>query len=159
MIGSFDRGMRPRGPLPIQAPSGADFRIPPPQVLGPQAEQPLKTGRAVDAASPFAGLDRAPTMTEITLGSVALMVLAVIFLFVRQGVRVSLVNRRATLDAAAGASWTLFAALMVTATVLIGATVGRFWQAWAGLTVAFALCAILFAAALALILRAPDRRR
>ncbi|WP_244514149.1 hypothetical protein [Methylobacterium sp. UNC378MF] len=98
-------------------------------------------------------------MTEITLGSVALMVLAVIFLFVRQGVRVSLVNRRATLDAAAGASWTLFAALMVTATVLIGATVGRFWQAWAGLTVAFALCAILFAAALALILRAPDRRR
>ncbi|WP_457104962.1 hypothetical protein [Methylobacterium sp. P5_C11] len=162
MIGLFDGGTRDSGPTRIQGPGGPDFRIPPPQNSRPSEEprapMPL-SDRTGTAASPFAGLDRAPTATEIALATVALAVLAVIFLFVRQGLRIHLINRRATLDAAGGASSMLFAALMLTATVVVGATVGRFWQAWAGLTAAFALCVLLFAAALALILRAPDRRR
>ena len=85
--------------------------------------------------------------------------LAVLFLFVRQGVRAHLINRRATLDAANGASWMLFSALMLTASILVSATVGRLWQAWAGLAAGFALCIVLFCAALVLFLRAPDRRR
>ena len=49
--------------------------------------------------------------------------------------------------------------LMLTASILVSATVGRLWQAWAGLAAGFALCIVLFCAALVLFLRAPDRRR
>jgi hypothetical protein len=143
------------GPIPVQARDGQDFTIPPPRITSQRAE-PVPTQAA---ANPFAGLERTATTPDILLGAASLALLAIVFLFVRQGVRVHLINRRATLDAADGASWMLFSALMLTATVLVGATIGRLWQAWAGLTAAFTLCVILFAAALALFLRAPDRRR
>jgi hypothetical protein len=162
MIGLFDSGAPHLTPTRVQGQAGQDFRIPAPQNPDPQAPPLPATpppGSTANPPNPFSGLDRAPTATEMTLGLVALAVLAVLFLFVRQGVRTHLINRRATLDAAGGASWMLFAALMLTAAILVGATVGRLWHAWAGLTAGFALCAILFAAALALILRAPERRR
>lgn len=147
----------------VQAQTGRDFIIPAPQDPSPQAPGlpgvPSPEGVPRTQANPFGGLDRAPTTTEIVLGTGALVVLAIVFLFVRQGVRTHLVNRRAALDAAAGASWMLFAALMLTAAILVTATVGRLWQAWAGLAAGFALCLILFCAALVLFLRAPERRR
>ncbi|MGU3663428.1 hypothetical protein ACLBX9_04475 [Methylobacterium sp. A49B] len=118
-----------------------------------------RTDTLAAAGTPFAKLERAATTPEMLLGGGALLACAVIFLFVRQGVRIHLINRRATLDAADGASWMLFAALMLTALILVGAAVGRLWQAWAGLTAGLSLCVILFAIALALFLRAPERRR
>ena len=158
MIGLLDGNRNHRAPQPIQAQGGRDFTIPPPQGADPKATR-VPPG-AVDAApSPFTRLERAATTQEILLGGAALLILAVIFLFVRHGVRVHLINRRATLDAADGASWMLFAALMLTASILVGATIGRLWQAWAGLTAGFSLCVILFAAALTLFLRATERRR
>jgi hypothetical protein len=167
MIGLFDSGTPHSGPVRIQGRGDRDFTIPPPQNPNPQnpnpQANPLQASpvapSAGAAASPFSGLERAPTTTEIALGAAALVVLAILFLFVRQGVRAHLINRRAALDAANGASWMLFSALMLTAAILVCATVGRLWQAWAGLTAGFALCAILFGAALVLVLRAPDRRR
>ena len=141
--------------IQIQAAGGRDFAIPPPQGAIPRSEP----GPSGSAASLFSRLERAPNTPEILLGGSALLMLAVLFLSVRHGVRVHLINRRASLDAADGASWMLFAALMLTAFILVGATVGRLWQAWAGLTAGFSLCVILFATALALFLRAPERRR
>lgn len=148
----------------LQAQAGRDFTIPAPQPSPqapalPDAALPRDGPRAQTAPNPFGGLERAPTTTEIALGAGALVLLAILFLFVRQGVRAHLINRRAALDAADGASWMLFAALMLTAGILVTATVGRLWQAWAGLAAGFALCLILFGAALVLFLRAPERRR
>ena len=153
--------------ITVQAQTGRDFSIPAPQNPSPQAPalpgaslpEGIPQTQANSTPNPFGGLDRAPTTIEIALGAGALVVLAILFLFVRQGVRTHLVNRRAALDAAAGASWMLFAALMLTAAILVTVTVGRLWQAWAGLAAGFALCLILFCAALVLILRAPERRR
>ena len=139
----------------IQGPGGRDFTIPPPQGATPR----VAPAPPAAAASPFARLERAPTTPEILLGASALLMFGLVFLVVRHGVRVHLINRRATLDAADGASWVLFAALMLTASIVVGATVGRLWQAWAGLTAGFSLCVILFATALALFLRASERRR
>jgi hypothetical protein len=155
MIGFSGSTLGDPGRIRVQVRDGQDFTIPPPQ----GTDQRAAPAAPVVAANPFAGLERAATTPEIIVGAASLALLAVIFLFVRHGVRVHLINRRATLDAADGASWMLFSALMLTATVLVGATVGRLWQAWAGLTAAFTLCVILFAAALALFLRAPDQRR
>ncbi|SFL88286.1 hypothetical protein [Methylobacterium pseudosasicola] len=150
----------PPGIVRVQARTGQDFTIPAPQNPSPQAEPlPTPPAQSTTAANPFSTLERGPTTTELALGAAALVVLAVLFLFVRQGVRAHLINRRATLDAADGASWMLFSALMLTAAILVSATVGRLWQAWAGLAAGFALCLVLFGAALALFLRAPDRRR
>ncbi|MCJ2144283.1 hypothetical protein [Methylobacterium sp. E-066] len=150
------------GLVRAQARTGQDFTIPAPQNPAPQADPlqaaPPSSGTST-GANPFSTLERGPTTTEFALGAAALVVLAVLFLFVRQGVRAHLINRRATLDAADGASWMLFSALMLTASILVSATVGRLWQAWAGLAAGFALCLVLFGAALALFLRAPDRRR
>lgn len=147
----------------VQAQAGRDFTIPAPQP-GPQAPlpdaAPPREGPGTrTATNPFGGLERAATTTEIALGVGALVLLAILFLFVRQGVRAHLIDRRAALDAANGASWMLFAALMLTAGILVTATVGRLWQEWVGLAAGFALCLILFGAALALFLRAPERRR
>ncbi|MCJ2055758.1 hypothetical protein MKL09_04225 [Methylobacterium sp. J-048] len=157
---SIDR-VGPLGIVRVQARTGQDFTIPAPQNPAPQAD-PLQTAPpsgTSTGANPFSTLERGPTTTELALGAAALVVLAVLFLFVRQGVRAHLINRRATLDAADGASWMLFSALMLTAAILVSATVGRLWQAWAGLAAGFALCLVLFGAALVLFLRAPDRRR
>ena len=152
----------PPGLVHVQARTGQDFTIPAPQNPAPQADPiqtaPAPTGTST-GANPFSTLERGPTTTEFALGGAALVVLAVLFLFVRQGVRTHLINRRATLDAANGASWMLFSALMLTAAILVSATVGRLWQAWAGLAAGFALCLVLIGAALVLFLRAPDRRR
>jgi len=156
---SMDR-VGPPGIVRVQARTGQDFTIPAPQNPSPQAEPlPTPPAQSTTGASPFSTLERGPTTTEFALGAAALVVLALLFLFVRQGVRAHLINRRATLDAADGASWMLFSALMLTAAILVSATVGRLWQAWAGLAAGFALCLVLFGAALALFLRAPDRRR
>lgn len=152
----------PPGLVHVQARTGQDFTIPAPQNPAPQAD-PIQTASppagTSTGANPFSTLERGPTTTEFALGAAALVVLAVLFLFVRQGVRTHLINRRATLDAANGASWMLFSALMLTAAILVSATVGRLWQAWAGLAAGFALCLVLFGAALVLFLRAPERRR
>ena len=152
----------PPGIVNVQARAGQDFTIPAPLNPAPQADPvqavPPATGTTT-GANPFSTLERGPTTTEFALGAAALVVLALLFLFVRQGVRAHLINRRATLDAADGASWMLFSALMLTAAILVSATVGRLWQAWAGLAAGFALCLVLFGAALVLFLRAPDRRR
>lgn len=149
-----------------QARDGGDFTIPPPRDRDSQAPalQPTPSLRqnrpsGETAPNPFTGLARAPTGTEMVLGAAALLALAVVFLFVRQGVRAHLIDRRAALGAADGASWMLFAALMLTGTILVVATVGRLWQAWAGLVAGFSLCLILFGVALTLFLRAPERRR
>ena len=156
---SIDR-VGPPGIVRVQARTGQDFTIPAPQTPSPQAEPlPTPPAQSTTGASPFSTLERGPTTTEFALGAAALVVLALLFLFVRQGVRAHLINRRATLDAADGASWMLFSALMLTAAILVSATVGRLWQAWAGLAAGFALCLVLFGAALVLFLRAPDRRR
>jgi hypothetical protein len=156
---SIDR-VGPPGIVRVQARTGQDFTIPAPQNPRPQAEPlPTPPAQSTTGASPFSTLERGPTTTEFALGAAALAVLALLFLFVRQGVRAHLINRRATLDAADGASWMLFSALMLTAAILVSATVGRLWQAWAGLAAGFALCLVLFGAALVLFLRAPDRRR
>ena len=155
MIGCFTSGVPDF--VRVQATGGQDFTIPTPQSPSPQAAPP--PAQADTGASPFSGLERAPTTTEFALGGAALVVLAILFLFVRQGVRAHLINRRATIDAADGASWMLFSALMLTGTILVGATIGRLWQAWTGLAAGFGLCAVLYCAALVLFLRAPDRRR
>ena len=158
MIGRQDGTTTPPGPLRIQVQGGRDFTIPPPSGADPRTA-PVPPGAVDAAASPFTRLERAATTPEMLLGGAALLMLAVIFLFVRHGIRIHLINRRATLDAADGASWMLFSALMLTAFIVVGATVGRLWQAWAGLTAGFSLCVILFATALALFLRATERRR
>ncbi|MDP4003139.1 hypothetical protein [Methylobacterium sp. NEAU K] len=163
MIGFLIASVRHPGAIRVQAGNGQDFTIPPPRNPGSPAEPiqaaPPPPARTGTGASPFTGLERAATTTEIAIGAAALVVLAALFLFVRQGVRAHLINRRATIDAADGASWMLFSALMLTGAILVSATVGRLWQAWAGLAAGFALCAILFGAALVLFLRAPERRR
>lgn len=149
----------------VQAQTGRDFTIPAPQDPSPQAPAlpdatvPRASPRAETVPNPFGGLERTATATEIALGAGALVLLAILFLFVRQGVRAHLIDRRAALGAANGASWMLFSALMLTAAILVTATVGRLWQAWAGLAAGFALCLVLFVAALVLFLRAPERRR
>jgi hypothetical protein len=161
MLLSIDR-VGPPGIVRVQARTGQDFTIPAPQNPSPQAEPvpvPTPPAQSATGANPFSTLERGPTTTEFALGAAALLVLAALFLFARQGVRTHLINRRATLDAANGASWMLFSALMLTAAILVSATVGRLWQAWAGLAAGFALCLVLFGAALVLFLRAPDRRR
>lgn len=162
MMFLYRDGVGPSGIVRVQGRTGQDFTIPAPQNPAPQAD-PLQTvpppAQSSTAANPFSGLERGPTTTELAVGAAALVVLALLFLFVRQGVRAHLINRRATLDAANGASWMLFSALMLTASILVSATVGRLWQAWAGLAAGFALCIVLFGAALVLFLRAPDRRR
>lgn len=151
--------------VPVQAQTGRDFTIPLPQNPSPQAPAlpdappPPAGPRSQTVPNPFGGLERTATTTEIALGAGALIVLAILFLFVRWSVRAHLINRRAALDAADGASWMLFSALMLTAGILVTATVGRLWQAWAGLAAGFGLCLILFVAAIVLFLRAPDRRR
>jgi hypothetical protein len=148
--------------VPAQARSDRDFTIPQPRDPNPQAPlpgAPLPQTGARTEANPFKGLGQAPTGTEIALGAAALVALALLFLFVRHGVRAHLINRRASLDAANGASWMLFSALTLTAAILVTATVGRLWEQWAGLAAGFVLCLVLFGAALFLFLRAPDRRR
>ncbi|MCJ2124312.1 hypothetical protein [Methylobacterium sp. J-077] len=160
MIFLYVDGVGTAGIVCVQARTGQDFTIPTPQNPAPQAEPlPTPPAQSTTGANPFSTLERGPTTTELALGAAALVVLAVLFLFVRQGVRAHLINRRATLDAADGASWMLFSALMLTAAILVSATIGRLWQAWAGLAAGFALCLVLFGAALVLFLRAPDRRR
>ena len=160
MIGLRDDGPARQDPIRVQMQGRQDFTIPAPQPTPQGATPPMEPAPArTTAPSPFSRLERMSTTPELLLGAAALLVLAIVFLFVRHAVRVHLINRRATLDAADGASWMLFAALMCTATILVGATVGRLWQAWAGLTAGFALCIILFAVALSLFLRAPERRR
>ncbi|MDP4025107.1 hypothetical protein Q8W71_20975 [Methylobacterium sp. NEAU 140] len=155
---------------PVQAQPGRDFTLPAPREPAPTAPAapvpaapvPAAPGTQTAAqagANPFAGLGQAPTGTEIALGAGALLVLAALFLFVRRGVRAHLIGRRAAIDAADGASWMLFSALMLTAAILVTATVGRLWEATAGLLAGFGLCLVLFGAALLLFLRAPERRR
>lgn len=150
-----------------QAQGGRDFTIPQPQDPSPQAPPltpplpgaPLPQAGSRVGADPFKGLGQAPTGTEFALGAAALVALGLLFLFVRHGVRAHLINRRASLDAANGASWMLFSALTLTAAILVTATVGRLWEQWAGLAAGFTLCLVLFGVALFLFLRAPDRRR
>lgn len=135
--------------------NGRDFTIPPPTAApAPRAETAPR-----GEASPFSGLQRGATTTEIALGLGLLAGLAVVFLFVRGSVRAHLVGRRAALDAANGAAWMLFCALMLTATVLVTAALGDLWQHWIGLAAALALCAVLFAVFAVLFVRAPQRRR
>lgn len=147
-----------------QPPQGErDFTIPPPTTApAPRTETgPPRTEATAPRteASPFSGLQRGATTTEIALGIGVLVVLAVVFLFVRGSVRAHLIGRRAALDAANGAAWALFSALMLTATVLVTAALGDLWQYGLGLGAALALCAVLFAVSAVLFVRAPQRRR
>lgn len=142
-----------------QAQPQPDFTIPSPT---PQAQPAPRTAPRTEAPagpSPFSTLTRGPTTTEISLGIGVLLVLAVVFLFVRQGVRTHLIGRRAALDAADGASWVLFSALMLTATTLVVATIGGLWDQWIGIAGALFVCAVLFVVFAVLFLRAPGRRR
>ncbi|GJE61578.1 hypothetical protein [Methylobacterium trifolii] len=135
-----------------------DFTIPAPAPAAPGQPAPPRAGTQTDP-TPFSGLDRSPSTTDTVLGAGLLVVLAVVFLFVRQGVRTHLVGRRAALDAANGASWMLFSALMLTAGVLTAATLGGLWRYWLGVGAALALCAVLFIVFAILFVRAPGRRR
>lgn len=109
--------------------------------------------------SPFARLERAPSTTEMAIGVGAFVVLAAVFLFVRIGVKNHLRDRRAPIDAANAASWTLFAALTLTALVTIAATVGNLWSRWLVTSTGFAVCAVIFILFVVQFVRAPSQRR
>ncbi|MGU3540507.1 hypothetical protein [Methylobacterium sp. A54F] len=115
--------------------------------------------RATEAPSPFGALRPAPTGLEVAAGAGILCVLLGAFLIVRLAVKNHLRDRRATLDAANAAAWTLFAALALTALVAVSATVGAAWDRWLLTGPAFVLCAVVFGMFLVLFVRAPSRTR
>ncbi len=162
MIGSA-QAQSTQPPASRPAPT-TDFTIPPP-AAPPRTEAPAPGAPASGApgtaapASPFSSLSRGPSTAETVLGLGLLLVLAVVFLYVRGSVRAHLVGRRAALDAANGAAWMLFSALMLTAVVLVTAALGDLWRHWLGLAAGLGVCAVLFTVAAVLFVRAPQRRR
>ena len=100
-----------------------DFR------LRPVQNPPPAPGDAPDAPNTTAGTSAPPPIPfeagmssdQIVLAAAIVVLLGIVFLFVRGGVRGHLISRRASLSAASTAGWALFAFLMsVTVLVVFG---------------------------------------
>ena len=104
-------------------PKSSDFNLrkPAPPV------QPAVSQPAIVQPLPAAGTDGlAPT--DMVIGVAAVLALAVVFLFVRGGVRSHLIAQRASPSAAGNAGWSLWAFLTILSATVVFGFLGNLWQ-------------------------------
>ncbi len=95
-----------------------------PQPPPPAAAQPAATQQPLPAADGTGGL--APN--DMVIGLAAVLALAVMFLFVRGGLRSHLIAQRASPSAAGNAGWSLWAFLTVLSATVVFGFLGDLWQ-------------------------------
>ncbi len=101
---------------PVQTPPPA-----PPAAPGHSDVQPMNGTASV----PPPQLDAGMSSNDIVIGIAIVAVLAVVFFFVRGGVRRHLISERASLSAASAAGWSMFAFLLSLAIMVVFGLVGN----------------------------------
>ena len=100
----------------------------PPQPAGPQdgraTSQPF-TAAPSNAAAEFG---HGPSSSDLVVAGGILLVLAIVFFFVRNGVRRHLIAERASLSAATSAGWAVFAFLVTLSSAVVFGLFGNLWN-------------------------------
>ncbi len=119
------------GPVPA-GPSGYVIRPPQPSIpqtppsappSAPPAAAPATTGTTAAEPALVGGL----TQNGAVIGAAIMVGLAIVFFLLRGAVRSHLIANRASLSAANGASWALFAFLFVVGFTVVFGLIGGFW--------------------------------
>jgi hypothetical protein len=131
----------PQRPAPGPVPAGpTGYVIRPPQPSTPAvpaqnapANAPATAPQPAATAAPTPMVLHEPTlvggMTQngAVIGGAIMLVLAVVFFFLRGAVRTHLIINRASLASAGGAGWALFAFLFVLSFTMVFGLIGDFW--------------------------------
>jgi hypothetical protein len=119
--------------VPAQ-PGGKDFNLQPaqpsapPTPSSPPAGYPPTSGQVVQAPAPSGSSIGDISTNGAIIGLVVLLVLAVVFFFIRGAIRSHLIHRRASPSSAGSAAWAFFAFLLATSMTVVFGAVGKLWS-------------------------------
>ncbi len=141
------------GPVPAGPPN---FTLRPPQPQAPPAPSPSPAPPPpAPAPAPAPSVAIVPpgpptsqflvgglTQNGALIGGAIVLVLAIVFLFLRGAVRSHLIANKAPLSAAGGAGWALFAFLLTVSVTIVFGLLGQFWTVLSFIVPLGVLCAI-----------------
>ena len=138
-----------------------DFNLPQPTAQAQPANpaQPVQPTATQVVAPPSSNSVGSIDTNGAIIGFAVLLVLAIVFFFIRGAIRSHLISHKASSSSAGSASWALFVFLLSTSATVLFGTIGKLWSVLPFILPLGALCFVTLVLFLALYIPASKGRQ